>query len=103
MLHAGLDPYEVLESLPTVLRDAFESQEIDRLQQVIASMNPKEAKYHMKRCVDSGLWIPSDSSIFEDDDQVEELEDKAPSSAASAGSSSTATVFGPASAADDIE
>ena len=53
----GLDPYEVLESLPDVLREAFESQEIEQLQKVIAEMNPKEAKYHMKRCVDSGLWV----------------------------------------------
>jgi hypothetical protein len=28
-------------------------------------MHPKEAKYHMKRCVDSGLWVPSDNSIFD--------------------------------------
>ena len=104
MLFAGLDPYDVLESLPPVLREALESQEIERLQQVIASMNPKEAKYHMKRCVDSGLWIPSDSSIFEDDGQVEELDDYKPSTAASAAaSSSSSVVYGPASAADDIE
>jgi cell division cycle protein 37 len=35
------------------------------LQDVISSMHPKEAKYHMKRCVDSGLWVPSDNSIFD--------------------------------------
>lgn len=97
-----MDPYEVLESLPSELRDAFESQEVGRLQQVIASMNPKEAKYHMKRCVDSGLWIPSDSSIFEDDERVEELDDIV-STTASAVSASSSAMTGPASAADDIE
>ena len=29
------------------------------LQRVIANMPNQEAKYHMKRCVDSGLWQPS--------------------------------------------
>lgn len=29
------------------------------LQKTIESMDPEEAKYHMKRCVDSGLWVPN--------------------------------------------
>lgn len=29
------------------------------LQKVIESMDPEDAKYHMKRCVDSGLWVPN--------------------------------------------
>lgn len=32
-------------------------------------MDPSDAKYHMKRCVDSGLWVARDDSIFEDDDE----------------------------------
>lgn len=28
------------------------------LQEVIANMPQDEAAYHMKRCVDSGLWLP---------------------------------------------
>lgn len=31
-------------------------------------MDPKDARYHMKRCVDAGLWVASDNSAFEDDD-----------------------------------
>lgn len=27
------------------------------LQKVLASMPNEEASYHMKRCVDSGLWV----------------------------------------------
>lgn len=34
-------------------------------------MDPSDAKYHMKRCVDSGLWVARDDSIFEDDDEEE--------------------------------
>ena len=28
------------------------------LKEVIMKMPEEEAKYHMKRCVDSGLWVP---------------------------------------------
>lgn len=62
----GLDPVEVFESLPTALQDAFNSQDISKLQQVLASMDVNEAKTHMKRCVDSGLWVPKDEDEFND-------------------------------------
>jgi len=54
----GLDPIEVMESLPEVLQKCFESQDIAMLQQAIAQLPEEEARYHMKRCVDSGLWVP---------------------------------------------
>ncbi|KAK9888743.1 hypothetical protein WA026_000970 [Henosepilachna vigintioctopunctata] len=54
----GLDPAEVFESLPDDLKKCFESQDIQLLQETIAKMDEEEAKYHMKRCVDSGLWVP---------------------------------------------
>lgn len=28
------------------------------LQETIAKMPTEEAMYHMKRCIDSGLWVP---------------------------------------------
>jgi len=68
-----LDPYEVLMGLPTPLKDAFESQDIGRLQGVLAEMDPKEAKKCMKRCVDSGLWVAKDSSVFDDEEMEEEV------------------------------
>ena len=40
------------------LQKCFESQDIGQLKAVIASMPPAEAAKHMKRCVDSGLWVP---------------------------------------------
>ena len=52
----GLDPIEVFESLPKVLQEAFESREMDALREALISMTPADAKYHMKRCEDSGLW-----------------------------------------------
>lgn len=54
----GLDPVEVFESLPDELKKCFESQDIGLLQETISKMNEEDAKYHMKRCVDSGLWVP---------------------------------------------
>lgn len=56
----GLDPLEVMESLPKELQACFESADVALLQQTIANMPPKEARYHMKRCVDSGLWKPAE-------------------------------------------
>ena len=35
------------------------TQNVESLQAVIEKMDPEEAKYHMKRCVDSGLWVPN--------------------------------------------
>jgi len=28
------------------------------LQEAIANMPEEDARYHMKRCIDSGLWVP---------------------------------------------
>lgn len=58
----GLDPVEVFESLPEVLQKCFESRDLDLLKEAIASMPEEEARVHMKRCVDSGLWVPDASS-----------------------------------------
>jgi len=55
----GLDPIEVLESLPEDLRRCFEEQDTAMLQEVIRKLGEKDARYHMKRCVDSGLWKPA--------------------------------------------
>ena len=52
----GLDPLEVIETLPVELQEAFESRDVEQLKKVLLSMDPKDAEYHMKRCVDSGLW-----------------------------------------------
>jgi cell division cycle protein 37 len=82
----GLDPFEVLESLPIELRDAFESQDLPTLQAVLAAMEPKLAKECMKRCVDSGLWVPSNNEIFEDEGEEDDEEEGevAPSAAGAA-------------------
>lgn len=71
----GLDPLEVLRMLPVPLQEAFESQDIARLQQVLMEMEPKEAQKYMKMCVDSGLWVPQQEQLFENEDEFPQEED----------------------------
>eukprot|EP00934_Nitzschia_sp_Nitz4_P001814 Nitzschia sp. Nitz4//scaffold199_size41809//18582//20070//NITZ4_007452-RA/size41809-augustus-gene-0.45-mRNA-1//-1//CDS//3329540567//1814//frame0 len=52
----GLDPLEVVETLPIEMQEAFESRDVEKLKQALLNMDQKDAEYHMKRCVDSGLW-----------------------------------------------
>jgi cell division cycle protein 37 len=61
----GLDPYDVIETLPEELKECFENQDIPKLKEIIAKMDLKDAAYHMKRCVDSGLWVPNANDSFE--------------------------------------
>lgn len=68
----GLDPEEVFNSLPEVLQKCFESRDIESLQKAILTMDPEDAKYHMKRCVDSGLWVPSKDDNEDSAEQAEE-------------------------------
>ena len=64
----GLDPYEVLETLPIEMQEAFESQDVQRLKDVLSAMDPKEAKRHMNRCVASGLWVANAGDQQEQDE-----------------------------------
>lgn len=53
----GVDPVEVMETLPLELKECFESRSVAKLQDVLAKMPKEEAAYHMQRCIDSGLWV----------------------------------------------
>ncbi|XP_049925444.1 hsp90 co-chaperone Cdc37 [Epinephelus moara] len=66
----GLDPVEVYETLPAEMQKCFDDKDIQMLQDVISKMDPTEAKAHMKRCIDSGLWVPN--SKTDDGDEKEE-------------------------------
>ena len=84
----GLDPLEVIESLPAELRECFESQNIPKLQTVLSDMTKEDAAYHMRRCVDSGLWVADAkaagltpaSELFEKDGEGREEEEDGGSS-----------------------
>jgi len=65
----GLDPAEVFETLPEVMQTAFGERDVDSLKNALRSMSTADAEYHMKRCVDSGLWDPSGAGGGGDDDE----------------------------------
>ncbi|KAI2668866.1 Hsp90 co-chaperone Cdc37 [Labeo rohita] len=68
----GLDPVEVYETLPSEMQKCFDEKDIQMLQDAISKMDPTEAKYHMKRCIDSGLWVPNARADEEGDKDKEE-------------------------------
>eukprot|EP00118_Oscarella_pearsei_P017641 m.176762 g.176762 ORF g.176762 m.176762 type:complete len:368 (+) comp39146_c1_seq1:1942-3045(+) len=67
----GLDPVEVYESLPQEMKDCFEKKDTGLLQDVLKKLDPTLAKYHMKRCIDSGMWVPdgNTSAAVEEDEK----------------------------------
>ncbi|XP_015511067.2 hsp90 co-chaperone Cdc37 [Neodiprion pinetum] len=69
----GLDPVQVFQELPEALQKCFEAQDIPLLQQTIASMPEEEARYHMKRCIDSGLWVPDAKAAKEQQEEEEAI------------------------------
>jgi cell division cycle protein 37 len=71
----GLDPVEVFESLPKEMQECFESRDLPKLQTVISAMDEETARYHMKRCVDSGLWVPDASTLKEENGVTEQATD----------------------------
>jgi len=70
----GLDPVEVFDTLPEALQNCFEAKDIPLLQKVISELPVEEATYHMKRCVDSGLWVPPEKSELEEEEAEGENE-----------------------------
>ncbi|XP_069004942.1 hsp90 co-chaperone Cdc37-like [Embiotoca jacksoni] len=69
----GLDPVEVYESLPAEMQKCFDEKDIQMLQDVISKMDPTEAKIHMKRCIESGLWVPNSKTEFGDEKEEEAI------------------------------
>lgn len=95
----GLDPLEVLETLPQDIRNAFEKQDTPALQAGFAKLSKEDAEYHFKRVVDSGLWVPQKSSSstdtdaagndVDDDDDEDEAADVAEAKTAAAAETAT--------------
>ncbi|XP_067950733.1 hsp90 co-chaperone Cdc37-like [Watersipora subatra] len=86
----GLDPIEVMESLPKEMQECFEAKDIGLLQKVVSEMDPKEAEYHIKRCVDSGMWVPGGG--VDDDDEEGKVEEAAGGAEAEEGEDPYATL-----------
>jgi cell division cycle protein 37 len=71
----GLDPVEVMESLPKEMQECFESRDIAKLQEVLSKIPRDEAAQHLDRCIKSGLWIPNAKDV-EEETNSEEQEEK---------------------------
>ncbi|XP_026214899.1 hsp90 co-chaperone Cdc37 isoform X2 [Anabas testudineus] len=71
----GLDPVEVYESLPKELQRSFDEKNIQMLQEAISTLDPEEGKFHLKRCIDSGLWVPDSGESDGDDDDDDDDDD----------------------------
>ncbi|KAG9354166.1 hypothetical protein JZ751_012290 [Albula glossodonta] len=67
-----LDPKEVLESLPPELRRGFQLQDMQILQNVLSTMNPQVAEYHVKRCLEAGLWSNTTRGLKEEATESDE-------------------------------
>ncbi|KAK1886216.1 Hsp90 co-chaperone Cdc37 [Dissostichus eleginoides] len=52
----GLDPLEVYESLPKEVQKGFDEKNIQLLQEAMSKLGLEDGKYHLRRCIDSGLW-----------------------------------------------
>jgi len=55
----GLDPLEVLNSLPAEMKRAFEEQDTPALKASFSALPPDEMNKYYNMVVDSGLWVPS--------------------------------------------
>jgi cell division cycle protein 37 len=56
------------------LKKCFDAQDIPMLQETIANMPEDDARYHMKRCIDSGLWVPQKNSSGGDEESEGNVE-----------------------------
>ncbi|XP_022653730.1 hsp90 co-chaperone Cdc37-like [Varroa destructor] len=66
----GLDPVEVYQTLPEAMQKCFDTRDLEMLKEVISKLDTAEAKYHMERCIASGLWVADASSVKDDDDEA---------------------------------
>ncbi|CAF3889099.1 unnamed protein product [Rotaria magnacalcarata] len=72
----GLDPVEVMESLPKELQDCFESRDIALLQETLSKMPRDEAANHLDRCIKSGLWVPNAKDAEGDEEEETKAEEQ---------------------------
>ena len=46
------------------------------LQHVISEMDEEQGKLHIKRCIDSGLWVPNAADSPQTSEKLETAQDK---------------------------
>ena len=45
------------------IQECFEKRDIPMLQREMDALPKEEAAHHLKRCVDSGLWVPNAADL----------------------------------------
>ena len=78
-------------------QDAFGERSVEALKGALATMTPEDAQYHMKRCVDSGLWDPAGAGGGGDDD------DDAPADVSDAGAGSSSADAAPSKKSAEVD
>eukprot|EP00218_Dolichomastix_sp_CCMP3274_P010848 CAMPEP_0170135002 /NCGR_PEP_ID=MMETSP0033_2-20121228/2243_1 /TAXON_ID=195969 /ORGANISM="Dolichomastix tenuilepis, Strain CCMP3274" /LENGTH=352 /DNA_ID=CAMNT_0010370593 /DNA_START=22 /DNA_END=1080 /DNA_ORIENTATION=+ len=58
----GLDPVEVFETLPMPMQEAYQNQDVQAMRDFVDQLPLDQARLHMRRMVDSGLWVPEPGS-----------------------------------------
>lgn len=56
------------------MREAFDSRDVSKLQEVALTMDKEIFSHHLKRCIDSGLWLPDGGNKQEGEEEEEERE-----------------------------
>lgn len=67
----GLDPTEVMQSLPESIQEAFVSQDKDKLVEEMSKLAPEEANAIISKCIASGLWNPGAGVEAEEEPEAE--------------------------------
>jgi len=62
----GLDPTEVLNSLPKEMQEAFLEKDTAKLTEALSKLPVEEAQKYMADCVKSGLWVAGASEETND-------------------------------------
>ena len=68
----GLDPVEVYEELPDDLKKCFDTKDIQMLKDTFEKYEPAEAQVLLKKCIDSGLWVPDKNAAASEEKEDEE-------------------------------
>ena len=63
-------PLMVCACVVQILQECFEKKDVAMLQDAVTKIPKEEAEYHIKRCIDSGLWVPGGAD--KDDDDAED-------------------------------
>jgi len=71
----GLDPTEVLNSLPQEMQDAFLEKDTDKLTAALTKLPAEEARKYMDDCVKSGLWVRAEDTDDDDKEEADEIKE----------------------------